>query len=123
MTTKPIMMVMVAEKNPMSILGPSFRIFRMSQRRSMTKIMAGMIFPRTTLYAALTLSVFCQRSKVAKTMHMKYKITGVGTYLKNVVSLYFLSRDATTPAKQKRKATYAKPFVITIKPLLKKRMI
>jgi hypothetical protein len=85
--------------------------------------MAGMRLPRTTRYAALTLSVFCQRSKVAKTMHMKYKITGVGTYLKNVVSLYFLSRDATTPAKQKRKATYAKPFVITIKPLLKKRMI
>jgi hypothetical protein len=56
-------------------------------------------------------------------MHMKYRITGVGTYLKNVVSLYFLSRDATTPAKQKRKATYAKPFVITMKPLLKKRMI
>ncbi len=101
----------------MSIRGPSLRIFRMSQRRSMTKIMAGMRLPRTTRYAALTLSVFCHRSKVAKTMHITYRTTGVGTYLKNVVSLYFISSVATTPAKQNRNATYANPSVITVKPL------
>ena len=49
MTTNPIMIVMVAEKNPTSILGPSFMIFRMSQRSSIRKIIAGIRLPRTTL--------------------------------------------------------------------------
>ena len=39
-TTKPMMMVSVAEKKPISIRGPSRRTLRMSQRSSMAKIMA-----------------------------------------------------------------------------------
>ncbi len=48
-TTNPTMMVKVAQKNPRSILGPSLRIFLMSQRRSIIKIMAGMRLPLTAL--------------------------------------------------------------------------
>ena len=43
------MIVKVALKNPRSIRGPNLRIFRMSQRSSMTKIIAGMMCPRTVL--------------------------------------------------------------------------
>ena len=39
-TTKPMMMVSVAEKKPISIRGPSRRTLRMSQHSSMAKIMA-----------------------------------------------------------------------------------
>ena len=39
-TTKPIMMVIDAEKKPSSIRGPSFSTLRMSQRSSMVKTIA-----------------------------------------------------------------------------------
>ena len=38
--TKPIMMVRVALKKPMSIFGPSLRTLRMLQRSSIAKIIA-----------------------------------------------------------------------------------
>jgi hypothetical protein len=43
-------------------------------------------------------------------------MTGVGTYLKKVEFLYFISKVETIPAKQNKKAKYAKPWVITATP-------
>ena len=45
-------------------------------------------------------------------------MTGVGTYLKNALSLYFISMNETTPAKHAKNARYVKPLVITKYPSL-----